>query len=74
MTAEEYKQIFNQIKLPKEARLGPGVYVSDVEKFIESHLIELGSTKNKRQIEPLVMRLDRLLELIRNNELNELKF
>lgn len=74
MTAEEYKQIFNQIKLPKEARLGPGVYVSDVEKFIESHLTELGSTKNKRQIEPLVMRLDRLLELIRNNELNELKF
>ena len=53
MTAEEYKQIFDQIKLPKEARLGPGVYVSDVEKFIQSHLAELGSTNNRRQIEPL---------------------
>jgi len=74
MTAEEYQQTFNQLKLPKEARLGPGVYVCDVEKFIQSHLAELKNSKNRRQIDLLAMRLDRLIALIENNDVNEMKF
>lgn len=73
MNADEYEATFEGIDLPKEASLGPGVYIADVEKFISSHLAGLRNTQNARQIEVLELRLNKLLELIENQD-ESLKF
>lgn len=67
MKSEEYEQIFNSLNLPAEIRLSAGVYIKDVSKFIESHLIVLKSTDNERQKELHSTRLDQLINLIKGN-------
>ncbi|WP_342331665.1 hypothetical protein [Pedobacter sp. FW305-3-2-15-E-R2A2] len=68
MNADEYQAILEQVNLPGEVKLWPGVYITDVEQFIQSHLTELRFSKNQRQIDLLKMRLDRLLELVRDHQ------
>jgi hypothetical protein len=70
MTPEEYEEIFNHLNLPEEVKLSSGVYIKEVRKFIESHLLVLKSANNQRQKELHSMRLDRLLELIKNRSVN----
>ena len=69
MEPEEYEEIFSRLNLPKEVKLWPGVYIKDVSKFIESHLLTLKGEGSQRQKELHAMRLDRLVELIKNNYL-----
>ncbi|MBB5623473.1 hypothetical protein HDE69_004559 [Pedobacter cryoconitis] len=73
MEPEEYEEIFSHLNLPKEAKLWPGVYINDVSKFIESHLLTLKGAGSQRQKELHAMRLDRLVELIKNNQQEDLK-
>lgn len=70
MKPEEYEEIFKHFNLPDEIKLSPGVYIKDVRKFIESHLLVLKSTNSERQKELHMSRLDLLLELIKNNQQN----
>jgi len=68
MEPEEYEEIFSHLNLPEEVRLWPGVYIKDVNKFIESHLYTLKGASSQRQKELHTMRLDRLIALIKSNQ------
>lgn len=68
MKPEEYEEIFSRLKLPEEIKLWSGVYIRDMNKFIESHLLNLKSASSDRQKEQHIMRLDRLIELLKNDE------
>ena len=68
MKPEEYEEIFSLLKLPEEIKLWPGVYIKDVNKFIESHLLKLKSASSDRQKEQHIMRLDRLIDLLKNDD------
>ncbi|MBB5636900.1 hypothetical protein HDF26_001727 [Pedobacter cryoconitis] len=65
MKPEEYEELFSQLNLPDEIKLWPGVYIKEVTKFIESHLLVLKSKNSDRQKELHKIRLDRLLELVK---------
>ena len=68
MKPEEYEEIFSLLKLPEEIKLWPGVYIKDVNKFIESHLLNLKSVSSERQKEQHIMRLYRVIDLLKNDE------
>jgi hypothetical protein len=52
--------------LIKEAHLGPGIIIKDIPLFIDSHLARAKRQLDSRLREPVIERLQKLEEVIRN--------
>jgi hypothetical protein len=68
MTAEDYEAAFYGIQLPEgPIEIGQGAIVKDVPLFVEKELAILKFGNNERVKEPVRWRLNRLIELINEN-------
>ncbi|WP_285008403.1 DUF6965 family protein [Pedobacter faecalis] len=70
MNADEYEAAFHGIDLPKEVELFPGSYVPDVRFFLDAQLNLLRHLGTERQRDAVRYRLNRLLEIINENNEN----
>lgn len=67
ITPDEIQQLetfFKSIILPKSIPFGPGITISDVPKFVESHLTILRSSGSKPVFESFAVRLFTLRNLL----------
>jgi len=69
MTAEDFEAAFHGIELPTEIELGPGAIIKDVPLFLEKELTILRTSNHQRVTDPVVYRLNLVLELIKAKEL-----
>lgn len=65
MTAEDFEAAFHGIELPTEIELGPGAIIKDVPLFLEKELTILRTSTHQRVTDPVVYRLNLVLELIK---------
>ncbi|WP_214227763.1 hypothetical protein [Pedobacter sp. B4-66] len=65
MTAEDFEAAFHGIELPSEIELAPGAIIRDVPLFLEKELTILRTSNHPRVTDPVVYRLNLVLELIK---------
>jgi hypothetical protein len=65
MTAEEFEAAFHGLELPAEIELGPGAVIKDVSLFLQKELTILKTSNHSRVQEPVVYRLNQVLEIIK---------
>jgi hypothetical protein len=70
MTVEDWEAAFYGIELPETVQLGPGMFVNDVQGFLEKSFAILKGG-NVRVSEPVEWRLQMLLDIV--NEANGTK-
>ncbi|TDQ08594.1 DUF6965 family protein [Pedobacter metabolipauper] len=68
MTYEELEGAFHGITVPDEAQLDDGVRITNVPKFIKSHLQVIKGAQNARMSTVFEDRLIKLLEIIAESE------
>lgn len=67
MTAEDFEAAFHGIELPTEIELGPGAVIKDVPLFLKKELTILRTSTHQRVTDPVVYRLNLVLEMIKAN-------
>lgn len=67
MTAEDFEAAFHGIELPAEIELGPGAVIKDVPLFLKKELTILRTSTHQRVTDPVVYRLNLVLEMIKGN-------
>lgn len=65
MTAEEFEAEFEGLELPPEIELGPGAMIKDVPSFLKKELTILKTSQHQRIQEPVIYRLNLVLEIIK---------
>ncbi|NRF40640.1 DUF6965 family protein [Pedobacter foliorum] len=65
MTAEDFEAAFHGIELPSEIELAPGAVIRDVPLFLEKEITILKTSNYPRVTDPVVYRLNLVLELIK---------
>jgi hypothetical protein len=66
MTADEWEAAFHGIELPETVQLGPGMFVNDVQEFLDKsiHIVRHGVP---RVTDPVQWRLQTLLDIVSEN-------
>lgn len=67
MTAEDFEAAFHGIELPTELELGPGAVIKDVPLFLKKELTILQTSTHQRVTDPVIYRLNLVLEMIKAN-------
>ena len=62
---KELETYFNSIDLPKEIRLTKQEYITDVSKFIRSHITIYKANEGKRKFKPYLDRLESLKQILK---------
>lgn len=70
MTLAELKEFFSTHPIPETLQLSEAEYISDLPKFLESHFYIASRRENVATFNSFLMRLNRVRELILEQEKN----
>jgi hypothetical protein len=68
MSLPDLEQFFNSVSLPKEVRLSQCETITDVKKFVRSHLDVLKANSGNPAYMPFYERLLKLKEILTKNQ------